>query len=172
MPITPDVYTVSSRAHGDLAIMAKPRAGDWLSDEIVGLRQLGFEVLVSFLEGDEIDELGLAGEPACCRRLGIDYLTFPIADRGIPESLPDALALIDEVIAHLLAGRSVVVHCRSGIGRAGMMAAAVLVRGGLAADDAFERISAARRVPVPDTDEQRDWVRSLPPPPHSTRLAL
>ncbi|MEZ5300547.1 MAG: hypothetical protein R3F11_07800 [Verrucomicrobiales bacterium] len=61
--------------------------------------------------------------------------------------------------AEVRGGRSVVFHCRAGIGRSSTMAAAALTCFGIGADEAFARISEARGLQVPDTDEQIDWVR-------------
>jgi protein-tyrosine phosphatase len=49
-----------------------------------------------------------------------------------------------------------------GIGRASLVAAAVLRLLGLPGDEAFSRVQAARGLPVPDTDEQRQWLMALP----------
>ena len=56
------------------------------------------------------------------------------------------------------AGHSIGVHCRMGIGRSSLLLAALLVRSGTSPEDAFQLISAARGLPVPDTDEQRQWL--------------
>ncbi len=50
------------------------------------------------------------------------------------------------------------IHCRAGIGRSGMLAACVLVKAGLDPEAALQRVSEARGCPVPDTEEQRAWV--------------
>jgi protein-tyrosine phosphatase len=52
----------------------------------------------------------------------------------------------------------VAIHCRAGIGRSSLVAAAVLVLKGWIAADALAAIATARRLPVPDTELQRQWV--------------
>jgi protein-tyrosine phosphatase len=66
--------------------------------------------------------------------------------------------MAEEIVAALNAGQHVAVHCRIGIGRSAMLAAAALVALGDASQQAFARIEAARGLPVPDTPEQRRWV--------------
>jgi protein-tyrosine phosphatase len=68
------------------------------------------------------------------------------------------------------------VHCRQGIGRSGMIAAAVPVKHGSAPDDSIRPIRDARGLPVPETPEQRDWVRKFskreaPSAPGATRIS-
>jgi len=55
-------------------------------------------------------------------------------------------------------GKNVLVHCRQGIGRSGLVAASLLVKKGISPGAAIESVSAARGMPVPETAEQRDWI--------------
>jgi hypothetical protein len=45
-----------------MAIMARPRAGDWLESEVDEWKAAGIDVVVSLLERDEVVELGLQRE--------------------------------------------------------------------------------------------------------------
>lgn len=157
-----NLYWVETGVQGRLATMARPRAGDWLLDELRGLRVAGVDVVVSLLTLSEIVELGLEAELSACEAAGLRFCSFPIPDRQVPS--PDAAAtdLFRAIQADLVAGRSVAVHCRMGIGRASLVAAAVLRLLGLPGDEAFSRVQAARGLPVPDTDEQRQWLMALP----------
>jgi protein-tyrosine phosphatase len=143
---------------GRLAVMPRPRGGDWLDSDIRSLRSAGADVLVSLLTDEEVGELGLADEPGSCARHGITFIRFPIADREIPSRDEAADELMKELAARVSGGSSVAVHCRMGIGRSALVAACVLGSLGDTADAAFDRISAARGYSVPDTDEQRQWV--------------
>jgi protein-tyrosine phosphatase len=55
-------------------------------------------------------------------------------------------------------GKKVGVHCRACIGRASVAAASLLIRSGVPATEAWHQVAVARGFPVPDTQEQRDWV--------------
>jgi len=138
--------------------MARPRAGDWLDDEIAGWQAEGIDIVVSLLEPDEVSELGLHQEADLCREHKIDFISFPIPDRGVPASLRDAEALARLMSLRMAEDKAVAVHCRAGIGRSALVAASALVCSGFHPDAAFESIGRARGVRVPDTDEQRDWV--------------
>jgi protein-tyrosine phosphatase len=142
-----------------LAIMARPRAGDWLDDEIDHWKRSGVEIVVSLLEPDEVADLGLEDEAAICTRNGIDFRSFPIADR----TTPDAAKAMRFAAAAGIVGKPVAIHCRAGIGRSSIMAAAMLVNDGISPDAALAAIAKARGLPVPDTDAQRRWVLALAP---------
>ncbi|HEX8614792.1 MAG TPA: protein-tyrosine phosphatase family protein [Telluria sp.] len=137
--------------------MAKPVAGEWIEDEFAGIARYGITDMVSLLERHEIRELGLTDAPALCAANGIAFTSFPIADRGLPAS-PGVFALVQEIGRRIDGGANTVIHCRAGIGRTGLLAAAVLVRHGYTAEAAFKLVSASRGVQVPDTAEQVDWV--------------
>jgi protein-tyrosine phosphatase len=52
----------------------------------------------------------------------------------------------------------VILHCRAGIGRSGLVAACLLVMKGVSPEEAVKKVSAARGVSVPETKEQRNWI--------------
>ena len=155
------VYWIDRPMVGRLAIMARPRANDWLEDEISGWRTEGVDVVLSLLEQEEVSELGLQREAGLCRGEGMEFLSFPIPDRGVPESLREAVTLAQALAREIDRGKAVAIHCRAGIGRSSLIAACALVCLGVDPAAAFEAIGQARGVSVPDTEEQRDWVTAF-----------
>jgi protein-tyrosine phosphatase len=155
------IHWITAADSGRLGIIPRPRGGDWLEDEIQSLKRSPVEVLVSLLEPHEITELDLAAEQALCEANEILYLSFPIPDRDVPSSKMDALNLARSLSNYLQQGKSVVIHCRQGVGRSALIAACVLVLGNLSVDEAFQKIADARGCSVPDTPEQRAWVIRL-----------
>lgn len=138
--------------------MARPRAGDWLEDEVDHWKRSGVDVVVSLLEAQEVEELALREEAMLCRERGIAFRSFPIADRGVPEDIEAALRFAREMAS---TGQSIAVHCRAGIGRSSLMAAAILISAGEEAGAVLSAIAQARGLPVPDTETQRAWVLNL-----------
>jgi protein-tyrosine phosphatase len=152
------LHWIDLRAAGRIAIMARPRAGDWLESEIDAWKDLGIDAIVSLLEQEEISELALQHEAALCQAWGLGFISCPIPDRGVPESRPKILQLARSLAASVQDGCSVAIHCRAGIGRSSLMAACLMICSGVGAEDAFELIRQSRGLSVPDTDAQRDWV--------------
>lgn len=153
-----ELYWIEADAAPRVAIMARPRAGDWLEDEISHWKHSGVGIVLSLLEREEIEDLGLEREASLCAENGIQYLSFPIQDRGVPEDADAVMRLAAEI---LRSRKPIAIHCRAGIGRSSIMAAAVLVSSGVGAEAALSAIGEARRLPVPDTDAQRAWVMEL-----------
>ena len=157
------LYPVPVPPPGRLAIMPRPRGGTRLAGELQALREAGVEVLVCLLPAGERLLLGLADEPAAAARAGLAFHAFPIRDFSTPDHCA-AAGLVDMLAAELAAGRYVAVHCRGGIGRSSLIAAALLVRLGTPAGQAWQVISAARGHPVPETAAQRRWLLTRRPP--------
>lgn len=153
-----ELYWIPGPAHGRIAIMPRPRGGDWLEDEVRSWRTAGVDVVLSLLTPEEIADLELTEEATMCRTHGIEYLSFPIVDRSVPSSKPGVKELVTGLAHRLEEGRCVAIHCRQGIGRAALIAIVVLIAGGLDPDDAAQRTSAARGCSVPETAEQMRWI--------------
>ena len=159
--VRPDVYWINGPWPGKLAILARPRGADWLEDEVAGWKEAGVNVVVSLLTRGEDSELGLVDEGELARRHGLTFISFPIADYSVPSSTGELGQLVSNLERSLAQGNHVGIHCRQGIGRSSLVAACVLVRSGESPNTAFENISSARGRPVPDTDEQRNWVTAF-----------
>jgi protein-tyrosine phosphatase len=154
------LYRIEVAGPGSLATMAKPRGDDWLDDEMAALAEAGIDVLVCAMPAAERAEVGLSGEPAAARASGLTFVDIPIADLTVPDHRSVRPAL-DDLADRFRRGASIVTHCRFGIGRASLLATSVLVLTGVAPQDAWRRVEAARGRPVPDTPEQREWVAGL-----------
>lgn len=159
--MTPPLYWIATESPGRLAVAARPRGGPHLDVEIEAWRAAGVDIVVSLLTGDEAAELGLTGEAGACEARGLGFLSLPVPDGGVPAAPRVVADLASALDASLSRGRGVVIHCRAGLGRAPLLAACVLVAGGLAPGTALGRIGASRGCRVPETAEQRSWVAAF-----------
>jgi protein-tyrosine phosphatase len=160
------LYPVDGPWQGQLAILLRPRGGDWLEDEIAAWKNVGVDVVVSALTPEEIESMDLGLEEAAARGQGLEFISFPIPDRGTPESIAVSAQIFGDVLKRLNKGKHVGVHCRQGIGRSSLLAATLLILGGVDPEDAWQRVEAARGCEVPESAEQKAWVERF------TRTAL
>lgn len=161
MKLLPTIYSIDGPWKGWLAIVPRPRGGDWLGDEVRAWRDGDLDVIVSLLTASEASELGLDDEAQQAQAKGLQFLQFPISDYGVPSLLEETSAFIVELDQVLSTGKNVGIHCRQGIGRSGLIASALLVRRGVGHEEAWERVARARGRSVPDTEEQREWVSAF-----------
>lgn len=135
---------------GNLAIAPVPGPG-----EVAAIRDWGPAHVVTLLTDHEIRVLDLPPLDA----LGAMWWHLPIADFGIPAGdtaarWPD---VCDALLAGLADGARVLVHCRGGCGRSGMIALRLMVAAGEAPDAALARLRAVRPCAV-ETPAQLAWA--------------
>lgn len=152
------LFWVPEAAPYRLAFMPRPQGGEDLSAEIKGWQAAGISTVVSLLEPFEASYLNLAEEGAHCQGAGIEFVSFPIGDRGLPTSFTKVQELVSGIVERLKAGKAVSIHCRVGIGRSGLITACVLLHLGVPMAEVFPALIRARGVGVPDTAEQAMWV--------------
>jgi protein-tyrosine phosphatase len=162
MPGVATVYWVCPLGKGRLAIILRPKGHPALEDDLKALKAEGIDVVVSLLEESEARSLGLAEEGRLAVAAGMEFYRLPCTDMGVLH-LPTAKPDIDALRRALADGKSLGLHCRMSMGRAPTLAATLMKLHGIAPDQAWEMISTARGLAVPDTQGQVDWVEALEP---------
>lgn len=117
------------------------------------------DVLVSLLSDAELAEIGIADLDGAVAVHGIEHHRLSVRDGGVPEpdQLPAVLALLDRLRDRLLAGCTVVLHCRVGQGRSGMLAALVTASLWALPAEAIARVRLAQPRAV-ETVQQEHYV--------------
>ncbi len=90
------------------------------------------------------------------------WFNLPIVDLSIPDTVFEqqwGFAAI-ELHSLLRQGRNVLIHCRGGLGRAGIIAARLLVELGRQPRDAISQVRAARPGAI-QTGEQKRYVMKI-----------
>ena len=164
--IGPDPEAVVERVGADAVVCLNPRhelAGryddylGWLAVEAdqspddAGVGMIGAPAV----ETDQLPDDALDGRTTRCARVW-----FPIADLHAPDAAGMA-PLLDDLQARLAAGQTLVVHCGAGIGRAGTVAAALLIGLGESLDDALATVAASRPMAGPQDPSQLALLREL-----------
>jgi ADP-ribosyl-[dinitrogen reductase] hydrolase len=133
--------------------------GPWdrdLGSNLNVVQSFGAVALVTLMEDSELQEVKVPPEElrAGAAAHGLEWHHLPIQDLDTPdEHFEDLWTYSGMRLRKLLAhGRNVVVHCRGGLGRTGMVGARLLVELGLEPVEAIRRVRAAR----PGSIETRD----------------
>jgi hypothetical protein len=160
-----EIFWIEGKPEAGLAIVMRPAGDGGLKDELCDLKRGGIDTLVSMLEPREAAELGLQREGPLAEQAGMQFLSFPIPDRCTPERMGAFRQFAGDLARRLRDGERIGIHCRGSIGRCTVAAASALMHLGWNPRDALAAISTARRFPVPDTDEQREWILGYEPEP-------
>jgi protein-tyrosine phosphatase len=158
-----NIFWIKHSRWPQLAIVAKPEGDNLLEVELRELKSAGIQILVSLLEVEEEDYLGLGREREFTLKAGMDFISYPIPDGTTPQDRQSFCELISYLTEAIRDGRHIGVHCRGSIGRSTVITASVLIELGWDAKEALSMVRAARGCPVPDTAAQRRWIFRFAP---------
>lgn len=119
--------------------------------------------VVTLVETHELESLGVPDLGAQVRARGIDWHHLPIPDVRPPDARFEAgwRSAGPALCGALRDGARVLVHCRGGLGRAGTVAARLLIDLGAAPPDAVRSVRAARPGAIQTADQLR-YLLDLP----------
>ena len=122
--------------------------------------------VVTLVEDHELQDLAIGGLGRAVRDRFMEWHHWPIQDYSVPDAQFEALwparsAMLRGLLAR---GERVLVHCKGGLGRAGSVAARLLVEAGAASDaDRAIAIVRAVRPGAIETRGQERWVAEAKP---------
>ena len=145
------------------SVFGAPWARDLTLDLDV-IQSWGASAVVTLVEGHELVSLGVPDLGQRVRERGMDWFHLPIVDLtapgpGFEEPWP---AVATTLRQRVTGGGRALVHCRGGLGRAGTVAACLLVEFGVAAPEAIQRVRTARPNAI-ETSAQERYVLAYRP---------
>lgn len=136
-----------------------------LDTDLDSLKAWGASAVVSLIELNEFKLLDVGALGKGVRARSMSWYHLPIRDGSIPDTKFESRwqTVSCQLLERLRRGKSIVVHCRGGLGRAGLVAARLMIGTGVPAEEAIRAVRAARPGAI-ETQEQEDYVLSLPLP--------
>ena len=139
--------------------------GGWARDidaDLQAIKDWGASSLVTLMETHELDRLAVADLGFQAVERGLAWYHLPIRDVSTPDGAFETqwAAAGAEVHGRLASGQRIVVHCRGGLGRTGMIAARLLIEFGAAPRDAIVEVRRARPGAI-ETVQQERYVLGL-----------
>lgn len=138
-------------------------SGAWARDleiDVAAIHKWGARAVVTLVEKAELEQLRVQGLGEEVQRRHMAWFHLPIPDVTAPgdefERQYDAVG--PKLRAMIRDGFDVLVHCKGGLGRAGTVAARILVELGMPAPTAIDEVRKARPGAI-ETREQEDHVR-------------
>lgn len=142
-------------------------SGDWERDlglDLDVVRDWGAASLVTLLQPHELKLLGVERIGEEVTRRGMAWFHLPITDGAPPDAAFERQWQVagGGLRALLRGGCDVLVHCRGGLGRAGTLAARLLVELGMDPRAAIAAVRAVRPGAI-ETSDQEDCVLAARP---------
>ncbi|MEX6508779.1 hypothetical protein [Jiella sp. M17.18] len=160
---TPDSLQIGTIGvgRGRLGLCRLPGLGGDLSGDLAVVADWRPSLVVSLTERAEMEAVGCGMLGGRLASLGIAWAHLPIRDFEVPAGATEAAWPDLAVRLHTLldAGGRVLLHCRGGLGRSGMIALRLLIERGEEPAPALSRLRAVRPGAV-ETGEQMDWARA------------
>lgn len=153
------IYALST-GNGILAISPMPGAsGDYLAD-LEHIREWAPAFVVTLMPRVEQVAAGVETLDADIRDRGARWIHFPIEDFATPDEAASQEwdSISDRLRAVLEGGGRVLLHCRGGCGRSGMLALRLMIELGESPDQAFARLRGVRPCAI-ETEAQLGWAR-------------
>lgn len=130
-----------------------------LEQDLAAIRAWGATALVSLIEDHEFEALGVDDLPEKVKASGLEWHHLPIMNRDVPyEAFEEQWTSSGRKLRQRLGrGERIVLHCKNGFGRTGMIAARLLVELGEFPEAAVRGIRAARPGAI-ETPRQKQHV--------------
>lgn len=140
--------------------------GSWdrdLEKDLAAIRSWGGLALISLIEAHEYVELEVTDLPYACLQHGMAWYGLPIVDGAIPDQRWEANWELStpSLYQTLREGGRIVIHCKGGLGRTGLLAARILVEFGMSPSKAIRQVRQARPGAI-ETVEQEHYVLATP----------
>lgn len=134
--------------------------GAWARDLATDLKAVagwGARRVLTLVTAEELRALRVAGLGAAVAAEGMEWLHLPIEDFSVPTAEWEAAWTAERLAIHaaLDRGEAVLVHCKGGLGRAGLVAARILVERGMAPGEAIAAVRAVRPGAVETCEQER-----------------
>ncbi len=152
------IFWIHDNPPPPLAIVLCPRGGWGLRVDLHSFKRGGIQTLVSLLDEGQVKMLDLADEGSIAEAMGMQFLFHPLPDHSVPPDEAAFRVFVSGLSSRLRRGERIGIHCLGSIGRSAIVAAGALIHLGWRSDAALAAIEAARFCPVPDTEEQYQWI--------------
>ena len=128
-----------------------------LKTDVAAIEEWGAALVVSLITDMELSRLQVKRLPDELEAAGISWLHLPIHDGTPPgpELVREWPARSADILARLGRGENVLVHCKGGLGRAGTVAAMLLMDAGVPVDQAIHDVRAARPGAIETLGQER-----------------
>ncbi|KAJ3080810.1 hypothetical protein HDU99_007360, partial [Rhizoclosmatium hyalinum] len=135
-----------------------------LESDFARLSSLNIKCVVCCLNDSELSFLGAPFQvyQAAAAKFGMQILRIPIIEGSCPDRIEDVVDIVERIDGWLRGGGNVLIHCRGGVGRAGLIACCLLLRKRFVenAERAIQVVRLRRSLKAIETMRQEDFIHA------------
>ncbi|KAJ3022646.1 UNVERIFIED_CONTAM: hypothetical protein HDU68_009009 [Siphonaria sp. JEL0065] len=135
-----------------------------LDSDFGRLASLNIKCVVCCLNDSELAYLGapFTKYEATAMKYGMQIIRIPIIEGSCPDNIEEVSVVVEEIDRRLREGVNVLIHCRGGVGRAGLIACCLLLRKKfvLNATRAIQFVRIRRSLKAIETMRQEDFINA------------
>lgn len=142
------LFSINGYHKGKLTICRQP----FSNEEFHKIKAWEADAIVTMTNKEEFEIDDFEKKMSIC---SVRWIHLPVKDFDTPTE--NINIIICELLDLLESNKRILIHCKGGQGRSGMIAMRLLVEQGLAPDSALNRIRKVRPLAV-ETEMQKDWA--------------
>ena len=155
----------------------KDVSGSWdrdLKEDLRVIRTWGATTVVSLIEDHEFSLLSVETFETEVNEQGLDWIHLPIRDVDVPDHRFETAWVVSGRLLHdrLDAGDRILIHCRGGLGRTGLVAGRILVERGCEPRTAINRVRAVRPHAIETIAQENYVLKAKPLAPRDEQSAV
>lgn len=112
------------------------------------------QIIVCLLEWTEMQKLNIINYPKIVQEKGILFYHMPIPDCGVPNK-KELNSFVPIIVNYVAGGYNVLIHCRSGLGRAGTISACCLCHFNYDGKTAISMIRKLRPGAIQNSEQEK-----------------
>lgn len=130
-----------------------------VQEDLNTIKQHNVGLIIGLIEEHEYASLQIQDLATKANQMGIQFVKYPTVDNTPFLNLQEIDQINDTIMRFMQAGESVLIFCKGGLGRTGMLAACFLVRhGNLEADTAIRQVQKCRKSTI-GRKQQQNFVK-------------
>lgn len=125
-----------------------------LETDLTDIKSSKINIVVCLLEWSELRLLNILNYPKRAQEKGLLFYHLPVKDLTAPSS-KELNVLIPILVKYLSEGNNILVHCRAGLGRAGVICACCLIHFGLSEEKAIGIVRTQRPGAIQSNEQEK-----------------
>lgn len=156
-----EILTINNKTKLCISMTPGKKNNKWnrdIEDDIKHIYSEKIDVIVCLLEWSEMKTMNIIDYPKKVKNTGITFYHLPVKDLDCPHD-NDLKLIVETILKYLLSGKNVLVHCKEGLGRSGVIVACCLCNFGFSGDESINMVRKQRKGAIQNTCQEKCVIK-------------